>query len=864
MILILKYKSKEIKVITIETVESAYIKLKGDIYYSNNIIYKEMIASFECHGNMRKTFKIVANIYNGNAEIAEEYISQISIYTLPKKVDIIDDGYNKNNKKIYGLTENIRVESVNFFIKAPIVIFLLDVLWTLEIGRVSFERGIIDDDVVYGNVLSSYKLYEAEINNTTFFEPYFYKYSKWRNNAFSKIKELNKEYDLLLINYDIKQYYYNYQVNFEELMNYLGIDRRYEFGLIQKIYSRYKDLLSKYKKLKNYEKRYPLPIGLYSSRIISNIALSKYDSYVKNSLDNKGYYGRYVDDMIIVCPFYLGDMKASNKMSIQDIIKNTLPFLEIDENCHIPYSQLNLYGNKDKILLEIQMEKTDIYYFKKDSKNLMSKIYQNKILMRASDIGYFIDEDITEKKLINDLFRYKNSKYLNKISDLKTTSIDKYELSLTLTKLLNFYKNVSLDEIENSKNNVAEMLINFLSNGEGIKYYQQWEKLFYLLNTFGLNYVCKYFNQMNDYIKNEIKFSLDCKEYAVIHELEEMTKYNIQLYLHTAKDISISINKLNIKNKWFNSMMVNKNIISRPLYLMKKNVKSNYQYDIDWKKIKYLPYWVSFEELYLYISLQNILGNIEDCSLDEMIDKYCKINRISKEAITIPKSIKPFNFDQFDFLYHKFETITEDGKIVVNLLNQIPRPKQGIDEDKKEYLDRLYHSLEKLVSYSEYKIGLASIPLDLKIIEKNVKSKKQMNSIEYKYIINHILNEAINNKVDHLIFPELSIPLSWVKDLMFFSKRHGIQLTFGLQYFYNKKKENKGIQIYNCICSLYPFRVCGVYTFMYCDMREKRFYPYKEKEMFENNKLLYNNNSKKILELLSLGMDILLIYCVMR
>lgn len=149
--------------VTVNEVKNAYIKMKSDIYYSNNIKYKCMIADFESKDNFEDTFNEVAKIYNGNLELFDLYLEKIFIFSLPKKVE-------KTSKKnmIYGLTDQNYVNSINFFIDAPIEIFLIDVLWTLDIGKKCFESKILDEDLIYGNVLSNYKLFELDIENPIF------------------------------------------------------------------------------------------------------------------------------------------------------------------------------------------------------------------------------------------------------------------------------------------------------------------------------------------------------------------------------------------------------------------------------------------------------------------------------------------------------------------------------------------------------------------------------------------------------------------------------------------------------------------------------------------------------------------------
>ncbi|MBQ8293756.1 MAG: hypothetical protein IJX78_08160 [Bacilli bacterium] len=830
--------------VTVDEVKKAYVKMKSDIYYSNNIKYKYMIADFESKENFEKTFDEVAKIYNGDLKLFDLYLDKISIFSLPKKVE------KKASKNIiYGLTDENYVDSVNFFIDAPIEIFLLDVLWTLDVGKECYNKKILDDDSIYGNVLSSFKLFESEIDNSTFFEPYFYKYTSWRNNAFSAIRRLNPNDDLILINYDIKQYYYNYYVNFDEIKDYLQLDNDVNCLVIEKIYSKYNNLLKKYKKLKKNTKRYVLPIGLYSSKIISNIALSKYDKYVRGQVEGKGYYGRYVDDMIIVYPLSDATIKNKKELNIEKIIENTFGFLTFKDNeCFIPFKHLQLKDNNFVNKLEINPKKIDMYYFKKADKDILSKIYKNKILMRVSDVGYYVEDAITEKTLVNELFRYQSSEYLNKISDLKTTSIDKYSLSIMLTKLFNLYKNVSKEDIEKEGSKIAEMLIDVLSNDEGIKYHQFWEKIFNLLNIFGRKYVKRYYDNMFKYISNNIKFVFENGDYKNEEKVKKMTNYNLILILKHLKNMTLSAKKIdkNINSdKWLKSLMINRNITTKPLYLLRKNKISDYVYELDEKKKEYLPYWVSIEELSAYFSMQEIFNNCSNINYDQIIDEYCKINKIEKDMFVTPHNIGAVYYDERAIRKHEFEYTANNGKQIVKLLNQLVAPKRGINETDEDYKERLENYTKKLIDYGDYNIGIASIPLKENILKEKLKKKETYCDVKYKRLINHILNEAIKNKIDHLVLPELSIPFSWMLDIMFFARRHNIQVTFGLQFIVNKSVGSKEQRVANCVASLYPFKVCSVYKLMFCDMREKKYYTYEEIEMFNENKLLFNDAEKR-------------------
>ena len=121
--------------INYKQVQKVYQKVKSDIYYSNNIFYKKMIVEFESSSDKVECFKHVAKIYNGTIKI-DELLSKISIMALPKNVD-----KKETSEYIINSKQDIEIlKSVNFFICAPIEIFLIDALWTIRMGGVIFEK----------------------------------------------------------------------------------------------------------------------------------------------------------------------------------------------------------------------------------------------------------------------------------------------------------------------------------------------------------------------------------------------------------------------------------------------------------------------------------------------------------------------------------------------------------------------------------------------------------------------------------------------------------------------------------------------------------------------------------------------------
>ncbi len=860
--------------VTYKQVQKIYQKVKSDIYYSNNIIYKKMIVEFESLNKMEESFKYVAKVYNGSIKEIDELLSKISIIALPKNVEKKETSdYIINSKHDTEL-----LKSVNFFISAPIEIFLIDALWTIRIGGVIFDKGLINMKVSYGNILHNFKLYKTKsINNfneefeevsnqpwfynipkgVSFFKPYFYQYKSWRDNAFSAIKKIVKDkQNALMVNYDIKQFYYNYRVSFDEISAYITSSHLYETKLIELIYSRYQEILLMYKNLDVIKGRYPLPIGLFSSRVLSNVALSRYDAKMFRIADSyNGFYGRYVDDMYFVIPLEVDANQKKEK--VIDSLISQYHFLEKENSdCRVPQEDLMLDFFADYIesgiysklpSLKINSKKMDLYVFYHNEPNILSKIYDAKMLMSVSDVGYSIDFDYNEKSLFSDLFKYKDSKYGFKISDLKTTILDKYELSLTLTKLINFYKNISIEENDEKIEKIQKSICDLFSNLNAIKFYQYYEKLFILLSLLGHSYISKMKYTISKVIEEQIKENFSIDEYVENEKVLLLVKENLKKCLNYSYEegLSLIFEPASVKEeqinsiKWLQSLMINKRLYLSPLIQLSKeniniyNMKRFYfEYELDKEKLKYIPYWISFQEFYFYKQLMALKEN-QYLNFDKIMEEYFKINNTNKSEIY---SQSNFSYE-IDFYSHTFLE-KKKNFYVVNLLNQPKSSKRGIDETDEDFFERVLEDwYEQERDYSIFKIGVVSIPLQIDELFKAFKNYGYIYDITYKMQINHVLNEAIRYKVNHIIFPELSIPPIWVNDIISYGLRHNIQITFGMQYLYDSNR-----RIYNTIMSIYPFTICGVYNFAYISLREKRYYPYSEKAFFEMNGLKYKEN----------------------
>ncbi len=140
--------------------EGAYRKVKNYYYYNKNfIIMREKIADFESdEKKMDETFDIMAyHLSHESSKKSVDYfnmlIRQIDFFVLPKKFESVSS--SKKSFISNTVPKNKKMKTVNFFIDAPIEIFILDALWTVLLAKIDYDEGILSYDV-YGNTINEY------------------------------------------------------------------------------------------------------------------------------------------------------------------------------------------------------------------------------------------------------------------------------------------------------------------------------------------------------------------------------------------------------------------------------------------------------------------------------------------------------------------------------------------------------------------------------------------------------------------------------------------------------------------------------------------------------------------------------------
>ena len=183
---------------------------------------------------------------------------------------------------------------------------ILGVVWLMNIGS-KLDKLVYEKS--YGNRIRK-KLINELSDEPTFspylFEPYFMQYESWRDTALDEAKKyLHQKNDVMILTMDLKRYFYSVDVTqnaFDKMLEDAGIDKsdKAKCGLV-KLNELMYEIVNTYAKQfgEEFERRNILPIGFLPSNVISNWCLRNLDKAIIDGW-NPVFYGRYVDDILIV------------------------------------------------------------------------------------------------------------------------------------------------------------------------------------------------------------------------------------------------------------------------------------------------------------------------------------------------------------------------------------------------------------------------------------------------------------------------------------------------------------------------------------------------------------------------------------
>lgn len=841
----------------IEILEGCYRKLKSYYYYNKNlIIIKKKISDFECdEEEMNRSFTILAN-YLRKPNQYETYINslcdKISFYVLPKKFE------NKKNDETVISNEfyEKKLISVNYFINLPIELMILDVLWTLLI-----EKNALEDEeycqaknYLYGNILHESLFFSNEINFQTrrFIMPYFQNYLDWRNGAFDKMDEIFKKSNsqsTVLFSLDIKKFFYSIRINKKEFDEYIQVEKnglQFLSNLFFNIYACYFDKLSKqtdstYVDLEGFA----LPIGMFSSREIANLYLKKYDNEVLRS-SGLEYYGRYVDDMLLV--YKTED--DNNKSDIDWI--NTI----LVNNNLLEKKSSDSYCLKNFPKLEIQAEKVKVIYINsKGSRFLLD--YYNENFKAIPSSFYEWPLDINLDEFNKNAFSFGKFKQIPKPQELENIQINSLFLSIFFSKLCRKYSRV-----HETNDQPIEKIINkinrFFEGNSIIEHINLWQSYFYFLLFVKRTEVKHFFLK----VRNQI----DRIHYEECEKIESNLKETLQEFLNVCLLQTISLDYSMIEwypelekykddvQKFIKSNLFNHSLIPLPLsnFFNYKDTPSYKNLTLDTffantecsasffstfnKKLKWNPRFLHYHEIQIFIFYTK-LGSSEFADFykdyDEIASFYKKINFMSGGS-----SIG-WSYSKEEI--HINSNLYQIDRISISSASDFP-PKimfivGNAKSEESSVLPYIKDSRPPKEKSNDFFCSSARFS-DLKKIFREASRYKRFDMPKL------------------LVLSELYLPFHWIMWVLDFVKENNIAVVTGLQYIKDSKGRHR-----NLILSAYPYYhndFSGAFFFY----REKNDYSPDEKRYFkENGETIYDVKNPKYQIINWNGLDISSMIC---
>lgn len=797
--------------------KGSYKKLKSYYFYDKTLMYiKEKIADFEYNNELFETSlkDLATNLLNQNSLYFDNLINKINYRVLPKKLESITN----ESKVIKSNIDNKKyLKKLNFYIDMPMELYILDFLWMLILGKLSHDNntsnsfsyaGKLKKSLYKKNVDSIFDGIDFESNRC--YEPYYYSYSSWRDNAFNTIKDNNNS-DTVMLSLDLKSFYYTVDFNFEMIDKFLNKDYRlqditYLTKTMEKIYNNYTKLISNYKKgIRKHNNNYIFPIGLVSPILLRELYLLDLDKQIADKIKPL-YYGRYVDDMLIVVEATT-DMSNFNEI---ELIETFILSKGIAENSGDKNLKFKHYPN-----LKLQIDKINTFFFEKNCKNILLDIYYDKIRYNSSEANLLPEVDIINESFNNKAYDIENLQKSLKIRDLGIMASNK----LKATKYINGLKKILKNTYETNYDieKYLDEIIDFYGGSQAIELMNSWSSVFELfVLTHDEKRANVLFKKIKQYIK-ELNFdNLNDDELLnknkngkkILKKLKEDVQNHLDIAISSSIALDFRIVKLRkhttLAEKLRITNMFNHNLVSLPLI--------NYTNIFDYKKLPLIN-----------IDITNIFQN------ESQKESYFKLDKIKLEFS--PRFIHLDEFYLCNFLFYFNERYQNNIDNIQSIFDKYAEY-NGLKyflknpcsfEEKQGYNCKIVNIVTKDNSSNQFNVGLVNTNMSENHATDAITNYKSLLTFENKERLFKLLNASAKEDTQFLVFPEFYLPIEWVHDVSKFVKNKNITIVTGLKYI----KLNG--RAYNLTCTIKPFTDKSKFNNCLLMFREKNYYAPAEK-----------------------------------
>lgn len=869
----------------IELLRRSFKKLKANVYLDKTKpILREKLVRYEkekSDKNVEASLSDLAKKFCNDEDwksYKRDLLNSIVPLTFPKELKKLD-----TNVIFNWSPKNAVVTKPQYFFDSDVEVQILGVAWIIKFGRVIDKKF---SDNIYGNRLREYK--SDSDSSPYLFYPYFSKYEKWRDQGLERAKKLLEDgKDVIVLTMDVKNYFHSVDLNevlFSELYKDC-IQENPELKQYKRLHEFIFEVMKKYSSFFEDGRRIFLPIGFLPSNILANWYLEYFDKAIIN-VWNPSYYGRYVDDILIVDKVEregkVRDILSNNNVKVNKVAdagtNNTVSketdadnddynaerellrhFLYnpawkedrhvLKENYSCPcgtekkkdtYCQqcnkkatlvydiqpsiLNIPGNPNPEL-RIQNKKVGVYFFdNKGSKTLITCFQKN--IARNSSVFNFLPEDgeAIEYEDYSGIFKLEYEDTINKWSGVKGISLDKFELSKFLGRQFKIGTLIR-DKIESKFLNDLNKIFD---NPTLIENYRSWESI---LNYFVAS---QYLNRMKMFIK-KIGHAID--------EIEEQDLPKVKGAFSTKDTL----------NKYLSS------VLGRVLALVWGNMDKYFANEefkdikgINFKEIgKVRRYFYKSRMINKYLipgsldSIVPVLEEFEGSRPKEVInltsfEDVFKLYNMKKSDIQDEYKYYPYIVTPQEMLFDNFIQHTIDPakplNMDVKLLKDAYYKKNFSINNKESNNDALPEldsriTKEGIVAFKvgnkrmkEVRVAVANVTIDDKTLVNVLRGRPNRSSKRYNCLAK-VINQAIKEKADIIVMPEAYVPMEWIPILAQQSAKSQIALVFGVEHITNRDRK-----VFNYTAVILPYSKEQEYRFAHIVLHRKNYFAPVEAE----------------------------------
>lgn len=812
----------------------AYKKLKSSLYYDKTqIILRDSLVQYETEiGDIDQHLEKLAELFSNTKKrnkLIEDILSTVTYYTFPKKL------HSENSEMITNYSKSeIEIEDNQYFIGMDIRGHILGVLWLMLIGY------RIDQKIYkysYGNRIRR-NLYNELSEQPTYspylFEPYFQQYESWRDTAMDEaMRYLHSGQDVVVLTLDFKRFFYSVDIS-EELMDELYNDAEIEEdeelrainNFVYQVISRYAGQFDEFRGLKI------LPIGFLPSNVLANYVLRNFDQAILDGW-NPIYFGRYVDDVIIVDKIGsnsdLYKRSKENKLRAEDIIaffleqcsgwkglngikcENGRNYALLQkkedefekESPKYSFSLNKIYNpmEGDNSEIVVQNDKVKIFYFRSGESDALITCFKETIAKNKSEFRHMPeDESVFQKDDYSGIYDLQNDETINKFRGITGISVDKFELSKLLGKHLRIGGLITDEKETGLEKEIAKIF----NPKVIIENYSVWEKVIEILvvnesyetlKIFVGNVTAAIQNLLyenEDILRNEKKtlylylYSALCRSLALVwgENMDVVVNAICKCVGDEWELLGKSSSTMTLQRKAYcSTRMIDKSVMPifvdmlqmEEIFQVKEDVNlTNFNQMIGYCKEKW-------ECGYLYYPF---LLTMYDFSMMSCIEELKK----TEGSFSEPE--KMYEMQIQGYIESNYHTSDINNKQKVLQVNEF---KVKIDPGKSTYLVTVNNG-----NKDKLKLAIANVRLKHDNFERVVKENPDRSYKRYKHV-SRIINGAIDEHADMVIMPEAFIPFEWLSTVARTCARNNIALVTGVEHV------KIGNRIFNLTAVILPY-----------------------------------------------------------